>query len=116
MQFRSENQAIYRALEQVICARFPDVQIRETKTQVGFFLGCGFAWASERGPRFILSLGLRCRLDSPRLFHATESYPGRWTNHIVLASPDEIDAAVLVWLDDARAFALERALKGGRLK
>ncbi|MBR4549402.1 MAG: hypothetical protein IKO83_05745 [Oscillospiraceae bacterium] len=45
------------------------------------------------------------RLDSPRAAICTEPYPGRWTTHIVLGSPEEIDGEQLRWGDEACRFA-----------
>ena len=114
MIFRPENQLLYRAAEQAILALFPDTEIRETKTQVGFFRGCGFAWASERGKRFILTIGGRERIRSPRIHQAAEPYPGRWTNHIILNSPEEMDDEIMGWISDAYEFAAERAFRRGK--
>ena len=123
MDFTPEGRALYAALAQAILARCPEAEIRETRTQLGFFHGCGFAWLSQPRKRkgrpeqyIMLSLGLRAKINSPRVTEAVEPYPGRWTHHILLASKNEIDAELLGWIDDAHAFALERALKRGRLK
>ena len=52
-----------------------------------------------------LSLGLPAPIESPRLDGAVEPYPGRWTNHIVVASVEEIDSELLGWASEARFFA-----------
>ena len=123
MVFMPESRALYAALAQAIRARCPEAEIREAKTQVGFFHGCGFAWLSQPRRRkgwpenyVMLSLGLRARLENPRVTEANEAYPGRWTHHILITSESEIDSELLGWIDDAHAYALERALKRGKLK
>ena len=123
MFFTPEAKALSAALTQAILTRCPDAEVREAKTQLGFFHGCGFAWLSQPRRRknwpenyVVLSLGLRARLDNPRVTEAVEPYPGRWTHHILLTSETEIDPELLGWIDDAHAFALERALKRGKLK
>ena len=123
MVFTPESRALCDALMQAILERFPDAEIREAKTQLGFFHGCGFAWLSQPRRRkdwpenyAVLSLGLRARLDNPRVLEAVEPYPGRWTHHFLLISETEIDSELLGWIDDAHAFALERAIKRGKLK
>ena len=52
-----------------------------------------------------LTLGLPELVDSPRIAVQCEPYPGRWTHHIVLSSPDEMDAELLAWIDRAHQFA-----------
>lgn len=124
MVFTQETRALCEALSRAIFARCPDAELREAKTQLGFFHGCGFAWLSQpprrrkRWPEhsILLSLGLRAKIESPRIVEAVEAYPGRWTNHIPITSADEIDEELLGWLDEAHAFALERGLKRGKLK
>ena len=44
-------------------------------------------------------------MDSPRIAVATEPYPGRWTHHIVVAGPEEIDGELMGWVKEAAAFA-----------
>ena len=36
---------------------------------------------------------------------AVEPYPGRWTHHILVRTPEEIDGELLAWIDEAYAFA-----------
>ena len=113
--------ALYAALESALTDRLPDVEVRPRRTQVGFFHGCGFAWAwparrkSDRDAgRIGVSLGLPTRLDAPRIVQAVEPYPGRWTHHLLLASVEEIDAEFLRWIDEAYHFAGLRSAKGKR--
>lgn len=42
---------------------------------------------------------------------AVEPYPGRWTHHILIDAPDQIDAQLLAWLQAAHAFALVKGVK-----
>ena len=124
MVFKPETCALQAALTQAVLNLCPEAEIRETKTQLGFFHGCGFAWLSQPPRRrkdrpdkyILLSLGLHARLESPRVTEAVEPYPGRWTHHILITSENEIDAELLGWIEDAHAYALERGLKRGKLK
>jgi hypothetical protein len=62
--------------------------------------------AKDRPKDFItLTFGLGYRLDSPRIDAAVEAYPGRWTHHILIGGPEQLDDAVLSWLREAAAFA-----------
>ena len=36
---------------------------------------------------------------------ATEPYPGRWTHHLLVSTPEELDGQLLAWLQEAYAFA-----------
>ena len=102
---------LYMQIEAWILRRHPGAQIRPKKTQVGFFEGCGFAWVSpplRKGIGVTLTLGLPERLSSPRVLAATEPYPGRWTHHIPVFTPEDLDDELGAWLDDAHAFALSR--------
>ena len=108
--------ALYAALEAAILQRFPGVEIRPRRTQVGFFHGCGFAWASPArrkrdrdAGRILLSLGLPAPVESPRILQAIEPYPGRWTHHLLLSSPADLDDALMAWLEEAHRFAAFRA-------
>ena len=97
---------LYAALEEAILRRFPDVEIRPRRTQVGFFHGCGFAWAwparrkRERDAGQIgLTLGLPAPVTSPRIAEAVEPYPGHWTHHLLFSSPADLEPEPLDWLD-----------------
>ena len=89
-------------------------EARVAKTQVSFFDRLMFGCVSftrvrrkaEMPAHFLtLTLGLPEPVDSPRIAVKCEPYPGRWTHHIVLSSPDEIDAELLAWIDRAHQFA-----------
>ena len=106
---------IYSALREEIFSRWPDTELRAAKTQLTFKARYGFAFVSTRrmGRRcpevfIILSLGLGRELKSGRVLAASEPYPGRWTHHIIISSPEEIDAELLAWLAEAREFALTK--------
>ena len=56
-------------------------------------------------PRYlVLSLGLPYPLESPRVAVKTEARPNRWTHHIILGSPEELDPQLLDWLRRAYVF------------
>ena len=94
---------------------WPDTEIRCAKTQITFAARYGFAFVSTRrmGRRcpevfIIVSFGLGRELRSERIFAASEPYPGRWTHHTVVSSPEQIDGELLGWLSEAREFALSK--------
>lgn len=105
---------LYMQLEALIHVRYPQTEIRAKRTQVGFFDGCGFAWASLplRGKTGItVTLGLPEKLMSERVLAASEPYPGRWTHHFIFQSTEDINEEFISWLDAAHDFALARSRK-----
>ena len=52
-----------------------------------------------------MTLGLPERLDSPRVMLSTEPYPGRWTTHIPLLEPGDVDRELLGWIRGAYEFS-----------
>lgn len=60
----------------------------------------------------MLTLELPYALESARVAAKTEPYPGRWTAHIVLNSPEDLDAELLEWL--SRSMPLRRENKPAR--
>lgn len=107
---------IFRALEDRILALRPDTEIRMLKTLVTFGNGRAFAYAwlpihDVRGrpdTYLVLSLGLPRHIDSPRIEEVSEPYPGRWMHHLIIDSPEAIDAQLIGWIDLAYMFALAR--------
>ena len=107
--------ARFREAEAAILALGPVVE-RVTRTQVSFSSNAGFAWLwppvlHKRGwPRdaCLLTFGLARRVEDPRIAESVEPYPGRFTHHVLLARPEDLDAAVLGWIAEACAFGLAR--------
>ena len=107
----------YLALEARLRERFPVVERRVQKTQISFFARRVFACVSFARVRrkaelpegyLVVTLGLPAPLDSNRVAVCVEPYPNRWTHHIVVNSPDELDDELLAWIDEAYAFAASK--------
>ena len=105
---------LYRALEAMLYRRWPDMGKRVQKTQITFtnrhvFACVSFARVAPKALQpegsLVLTLGLPAPLDSPRAAVKCEPYPGRWTHHIVLRSPEDLDGELLGWIEEAFAFA-----------
>ena len=105
---------LYQAFEELLFDSFPVVNKRVQKTQITFsnrhvFACVSFARVKRKAElpmRFIvITLGLPAPLDSERVAVKTEPYPGRWTHHIVVNKPEELDEELLSWVREAYAFA-----------
>lgn len=108
--------ALYNAFEKALLARRPETDIVVQKTQVTFRNRHVFAaaWptpgrvAAKRRPAVSvgITLGLARPLDSPRAFQIVEPYPGRFTNHLLIAEPGDIDAQLTDWAQEAYDYAM----------
>ena len=106
---------IYERLENAILTRIPDVKIKVAKTQITFAQRYGFAFVSfnpcrraKDRPAVWMTFGLGYRKESPRIDVATQPYPGRWTHHVMVGTPDEIDEELLGWIQEAAAFSASK--------
>ena len=105
---------LYQAFETLLYNAFPNVNKQVRKTQVTFsnrhaFACVSFAQVKRKSelPKgyMVVTLGLPVPLDSKRVAVKTEPYPNRWTHHIVISKPEELDRELLSWICDAYAFA-----------
>ena len=53
----------------------------------------------------MVSFGLGYEKRSPRIFCAAEAARNRWTHHVAVRTPEELDAELFGWLDEAYGFA-----------
>ena len=114
LQKHPDAAPLYEALDARILAEIPDVRIKVQKSQITFYNKHLFACVSyvrvrkkaQLSPCYIVvTVGLARKVESPRIAVATEPYPGRWTHHIVVAGPEEIDDELMGWVREAAAFA-----------
>ena len=105
---------LYLAFENLLYSTFPNVSKRVQKTQITFSNGYVFSCVSfvqvkrkSELPKgyMVVTLVLPAPLDSERVAVKTEPYPNRWTHHIVISKPEELDKELLSWISDAYAFA-----------
>ena len=107
---------LYEVLFARMEAAFPQASVKVQKSQISFYQRHLFAAASLPVRRkktwpehcLVVTVGLHRRLDSPRVAVAVEPYPGRWTHHILLTAPEEIDGELMCWLEEARDFAVSK--------
>lgn len=113
-QDRPWREAIYLALKEKILNSFPLLDVRVQKTQITLSNTRVFSCVSfmrvmkkseAMGPYLVLTLGLSHPLNSPRVKAMSEPYPGRWTVHIPLYKPEEVDEEVMEWVKEAYSFA-----------
>lgn len=104
--------AVYAAFDEALEDRFGPLEPRVQKTQITYGNPKVFACVSlprKKGEEGILvSLGLGRREASARVAVAVEPYPGRWTNHVPVRTPEEIDAELMGWVEEAFQFALTK--------
>ena len=105
--------ALYQALFHRLEAAFPDASARVQKSQISFYGRHLFAMVSlparckKDWPRecILVTFGLPCRVDLPRIAVATEPYPGRWTHHVVVSREEEVDEELIGLLEGAWGFS-----------
>lgn len=108
--------ALYEALRTAVDERCPGVEARVGKTQISLYCRHMFAavslpWRRVKGwpeEYLLLTFGLSYRKDSSRIAVATEPYPGRWTHHVLLTDPSQLDEELLGWVEEAYTFALTK--------
>ena len=105
---------LYEVFAPRIFAEIDNVTVKVQKTQISFANKHNFAFASllpvrrvkERPEVYItVSFGLSYKKESPRIDVATEPYPNRWTHHVLISSPEEIDDELMSWIKEASEFS-----------
>ena len=107
---------LYEALRGKILAAQPDASVRISKTQISFRSRYIFAMVSLPVHRrtgwpeeyLLFSFALGRRLDSPRVAQAVEPYPNRWTHHVLLTEPGQLDGEWMGWVEEAWRFSMTK--------
>lgn len=104
--------AIFQAIDAAVTARCAPADRRVSKSQIGFYRKHPFAavWRPEqylggKRPPLVLSVFLQRRDPSPRWKEVVEPAAGRFTHHLELHVPSEVDGEVEAWLEEAWASA-----------
>jgi len=101
--------ALYEALMQRINETLPPYELRVQKTQITLVNPKVFACVSLKWKDCLtVTFGLPDRVVSPRIDQAAEVRPGRWTMHVKVYCPTEINAELMDWLGAAYAFAAHK--------
>ncbi|QTE69726.1 hypothetical protein JNO48_08675 [Clostridiales bacterium] len=105
---------LYRVFEDLLYREFPCVNRRVQKTQITFYNRHVFACVSFARVKkkaelpegyLVITIGLPAPLESPRIAVKTEPYPNRWTHHIVISRPEELDGELTDWIRASYDFA-----------
>lgn len=104
---------LYAALREKLERAYPDMDVQVARTQISFrnrhvFAMASLPWRKVKGwpeAYLLVSFGLPCRKESPRIAQAVEAYPNRWTHHVLVVAEDEIDDTLMSWLDEAFWFS-----------
>lgn len=108
---------LFERLEEEILKAFPGTVVEVRKTQINFKRRYIFACASflparrkaERpDPYLTVTFGLGRPVYAERIAVTTEAQPNRWTHHVLVGSPEEIDGELMGWLREAWNFAEKR--------
>ena len=109
------GEELSKRLFECICQALDEIGpaiIRVSKSQIAFRRRRAFAWVWMPGrylhrpaAPLVLTLSLVDRSPSPRWKQIVEPRPGRFTHHMELYAPAEIDAEVCGWLRQAWAAA-----------
>lgn len=105
--------ALYENLFGRLETEFPDAAVRVQKSQISFYGRHLFAAVSlplrrKRGwpeNSILVTFGLSCQKQSPRIAAATEPYPNPWTHHVLVSAAGEIDGELLGWLRESWQFS-----------
>lgn len=105
---------LYEELEGRLLSELENVTVKVQATQISFYNRHMFACVSfakvrkklERPDTYIVvTFGLDREIKSPRIDAASSPYPNRWTHHVLISKPSEIDGELMGWLRLASDFS-----------
>lgn len=104
---------LYEVLKTALKQRYPDMKIKVTKSQISFSNRHMFACVS--GPikrkkdwpkEFVLvTFGLSHPLEHERIAMKALPYPNRWTHHVIITEPEDVDEELMSWISEAYYFS-----------
>lgn len=105
---------VYAKLREELDRAGLDCTAKVGKTQITLrnryvFAGVSLPWRKVKGwPEvyLLVSFGLSYRKEDPRIALATEPYPNRWTHHVLLTGPEEVDDTLMAWIQEAYQFSM----------
>ena len=106
---RPEEQTLYEIFRSRLMTEVGEAHIKASKTQITFSGKYGFAFVShprrKKDQGILVSFGLLHRQESDRIQYASEPYPNRWTHHMLVQTPEEVDDELMGWIQEAYWFA-----------
>lgn len=104
--------SLYRAFAREVQARLPQAITRFRRSQITFAGKKGFAavWMPPFKVRgrpehyIVVSFAADRRIDHQRIVSVAEPYPHRWTHHVLVSCPEDIDARLMDWVEQAYRF------------
>ena len=105
---------LYEQLLELVRQTVGPFSIRVQKTQITWSNRYVFACISFAKVRpaklrpqtyLVVTFGLDHRVESPRIDIATEPCPHRWTHHVLISAPEEIDGELIGWVREAYDFS-----------
>lgn len=102
----SRAYALFQALDARMEEAFPSASVTVHGTQVSYGNGRVFAaawvpYGKRDGQEIFVSFSLRRKIDHPRIHDAISHSANRYVHHVLIASADEIDGALMNWLAEA---------------
>lgn len=116
-QNRTVAMELYELFERRVLSEIEDVRIKVQKTQISFYNRHLFACVSMLAVRpkagrpeeyIVVTFGTGEPIYSPRIDAVVEPYPGRWTHHVTVAEPEEIDGELIGWVREAAVYAANK--------
>lgn len=105
---------IYEALEERLRRELANVEVDVGRTQITFknrrVFGCA-SFLPVKGrperpdPYLTVTFGLGYPKSSGRIAAVVEAAPNRWTHHVLVGSPEEIDGELMGWMREAYEFS-----------
>lgn len=115
-QATPEMLPVYEKLRERMEAAYLDMGVKVAKTQIS--LRNRYVFAAVFLPRrklkgwpekyVLVSFGLGWKMENNRIVQTVEPYPGRWTHHVILERPEDVDGELMDWLDLAYGFAMTK--------
>ena len=106
---RPAELALYSVLAERMQRELPPFDLKVQKTQITFINPRVFCCVSLKWKNTLtVTFGLPFKVEAPRIFTASEPYPNRWTHHVKVKSPAEIDEELMAWIQASYLFAMQK--------
>ena len=108
---------LYLAFRERVLDMVPGARIKVQKTQISFSNRYLFSCVSflparkkkDRPPVWLtVTFGLDHPVRSPRIDIVTQAQPNRWTHHILISRPEELDGELMGWVREAAEFSAQK--------